>query len=405
MCRAGTLQGISSLRASFRPWSQFGFLIYIPSPSFIWVLIFHYMTSSSKSSISLIIPSNSVFADFISMKLYQNIAPQCAKCRFNWNSCLHSKYANDESFELKTCILKYKIKTGMHIVFKTENIQVIENNLRSFSSLSVSDGAAVHGPEGPRQCAVDCGAGSGGQERSQHQVRDHYFLTYTRLVHSCVCVPFRGCPVLGPRPGVGHERRTPPRHLTGWKIKNKTSRPAPVSRACPLHDDVWRCAVSLFFLLVSSLSFLLSPFLARAPSSCLQGWRMTFEPRAMVHFSVSTCRGNGSVFPLPVCRSVCSQPVGCSASSYLFCFFLPVDGCNRLASSLSSFFYWLPPSLTFFTFQPLCQTAPDNLNEICYQNTAKRCDSVLAVCWAQSGSWQWWGLLSKHDNWRKGQTF
>lgn len=78
------------------------------------------------------------------------------------------------------------------------------------------DGAAVHGPEGSRQCAVDCGAGSGGQERSQHQVRDHYFLTYTRHVHSCVCVPFRGCPVLGPRPEVGHERRTPPlRHLTG----------------------------------------------------------------------------------------------------------------------------------------------------------------------------------------------
>lgn len=43
--------------------------------------------------------------------------------------------------------------------------------------LHLSDGAAIHGPEGPRQCAVDCGAGSGGQERSQHQVRDHYFLT------------------------------------------------------------------------------------------------------------------------------------------------------------------------------------------------------------------------------------
>ena len=114
-------------------------------------------------------------------------------------------------------------------------------------SLPLSDGAAVHGPKGPRQRAVDCGAGSGGQERSQHQVRDHYFLTYTRLVHSCVCVPFRGCPVPGPRPGVGLERSTPPCHLTGWKIKNKTSRPAPISRACPLHDDVWRCAVSLSF--------------------------------------------------------------------------------------------------------------------------------------------------------------
>lgn len=159
-------------------------------------------------------------------------------------------------------------------------------------TLSVSDGAAIHGSEGPCQRAVDCGARSGGQKRSQHQVRDHYFLTYTRLVQSCVCVPFRGCPVPGPRPGVGHERRTPPRHLTGWKNKNKkiklkkTSRPAPDSRACPLHDDVWRCVVSLFFLLVSSLFYFCSPplSLAWATSSCLQGWRMTFEPRAVVHF-------------------------------------------------------------------------------------------------------------------------
>ncbi len=239
-------------------------------------------------------------------------------------------------------------------------MQVIENNLdlfpasSPFPSLSVSDGAAVHGPEGPRQRAVDCGAGSGGQERSQHQVRDHYFLTYTRLVHSCVCVPFRGCPVLGPRPGVGHERRTPPRHLTGWKIKNKTSRPAPVSRACPLHDDVWRCAVSLFFLFVSSslFRFCSPPLWPRPhPPACRAGawplnpglWCTSLSPPVGEMVS--------SVFPLPVCRSVSGQPVGCSASSFLFLFLfflLPVDGCNRLASSLSSFFLLqLPPSLAF----------------------------------------------------------
>lgn len=72
----------------------------------------------------------------------------------------------------------------------------------------------------------------------------------------CVCVPFRGCPVVGPRPGVGHKRRTPPRHLTGWKIKTKHPAP-PFSQACPLHDDVWRCSVSL---LLVSFFFLLSPF-------------------------------------------------------------------------------------------------------------------------------------------------
>lgn len=114
----------------------------------------------------------------------------------NSDSRLHTKVSHDELFALT-------LRRSLTLIWLFVLL------------LPVSDGAAVHGPEGPRQRAVDCGAGSGGQERSQHQVRDHYFLTYTRLVHSCVCVPFRGCPVLGPRPGVGHERRTPPRHLTG----------------------------------------------------------------------------------------------------------------------------------------------------------------------------------------------
>lgn len=283
-------------------------------------------------------------------------------------------------------------------------MQVIKNNLTLFTTdlcflcLS-SDGAAVHGPQGPRQRAVDCGAGSGGQERSQHQVRDHYFLTYTRLVHSCVCVPFRGCPVLGaPAPGVGHERRTPPRHLTGWKIKNKTSSPAPVSRACPLHDDVWRCAVSLFFLLVSLFLFLLAPLFGPGPSSCLQGWRMTFEPRAVVHFSVSTCRGNGQMryfHFLFVGQSATNQPTNQSVALLLvFFFFLLMDATVWLRLS-PPFFLWPPPSLAFlYISAPFCPTAPDNLNEICNQNTAKSCDSVLAVCRARCGRWQWRGLLS-----------
>lgn len=133
-----------------------------------------------------------------------------------------------------------------------------------------SDGAAVHGPEGPCQCAVDCGARSGGQERSQHQVRDHYFLTYTRLVHSCVCVPFRGCPVSGPAPELGPSDAR--RVTSPAKLENKRSRP--VRRVCPLHDDVWRCAVfrspRCFYLF--SLSLLpLAPLLPA-------GWCMTSDP-------------------------------------------------------------------------------------------------------------------------------
>lgn len=235
-------------------------------------------------------------------------------------------------------------------------------------TLSVSDGAAIHGSEGPCQRAVDCGARSGGQKRSQHQVRDHYFLTYTRLVQSCVCVPFRGCPVPGPRPGVGHERRTPPRHLTGWKNKNKKitlkkppSRPAPDSRACPLHDDVWRCVVSLFFLLVSSSLFYFCspPSLWPGPHSpaCRAGaWPLN---PVLWCTSVSTCRGNGQLCFSTSCLSVSQQ-----STTRLFCFqflvflflFLPVYGCNHLASSLSSF---SPPtaSIPHFTihFSPFVQ--------------------------------------------------
>lgn len=266
---------------------------------------------------------------------------------------------------------------------------------------SASDGAAVHGPEGPRQRAVDCGAGSGGQERSQHQVRDHYFLTYTRHVHSCVCVPFRGCPVLGPRPGVGHERRTPPRHLTGWKTKTK--HPAPPPLAEPVHCMMtFGAALSRSsFSLSPLLSFVFAlPSLARAPSSCLQGWRMTFEPRAMVHFSVSTCRGNRPFFHFlfvgqsAVNRLVVLLPVSCCC----FFFFLLMVATVWLRLS-PPFFSWLPPSLFSISldFSPF-------VKQTCCQNTAKCCDSVLAVRWAQSGSWQW-GMLSKHDNWRKVQTF
>lgn len=105
----------------------------------------------------------------------------------------------------------------------------------------------------------------------------------------CVCA-FQRLPCTGAPPrswARATHAAAPPHRLKKKKKKNlikKTSRPD--SRACPLHDDVWRCVVSLFFLLVSSLFYFCSPplSLAWATSSCLQGWRMTFEPRAVVHF-------------------------------------------------------------------------------------------------------------------------
>lgn len=149
----------------------------------------------------------------------ENCPSSVQNVNFQQKQQVEFKMCRDELLCVKT---RYKINTVMCVFSKLRicrSLKIIWLFCLLLSLLlhvfSASDGAAVHGPEGPRQRAVDCGAGSGGQERSQHQVRDHYFLTYTRHVHSCVCVPFRGCPVLGPRPGVGHERRTPPRHLTG----------------------------------------------------------------------------------------------------------------------------------------------------------------------------------------------
>lgn len=86
----------------------------------------------------------------------------------------------------------------------------------------------------------------------------------------CVCA-FQKLPCIGARPRswvrATHAAASPHR------LKNKyfTPRPLPVSPACPLHDDDWRCV--LFFFLLS-----------QASSSCLQGYRMTFEPRVVVHF-------------------------------------------------------------------------------------------------------------------------
>lgn len=147
------------------------------------------------------------------------------------------------------------------------------------------------------------------------------------------------------------------------KITNKISRPAPVSRACPLHDDVWRCVVSLLspclFSFVAAL-----PSLARASSSCLQGWRMTFEPWAVVHFSVSTCRGDGQLRFSTSCLSVSQQ-----STSRLFCFQLLVFlfffifyfllmGATIWLRLSPPFLLQLPPSLAFLFISALLSNCP-----------------------------------------------
>lgn len=136
----------------------------------------------------------------------------------------------------------------------------------------------------------------------------------------CVCA-FQRLPCTGAPPRswarATHAAASPHR------LKNKkTKHPAPPPLAEPVHCMMtFGVALSLysFSLSLLSLLFLLSPSLALATSSCLQGWRMTFEPRAVVHFSVSTCRGNGQIRFSTSCLSVSLQSI-----SRLFCFQLLV---------------------------------------------------------------------------------
>lgn len=99
----------------------------------------------------------------------------------------------------------------------------------------------------------------------------------------CVCVCLSEVALYrGPAPESGTSDAR--RRVTSPAEKQKFSspRPALISRACQLHDDHWRCDVSLLFVLPS----LAGPH----PPACRA--RMTFEPRVVVH-SVSTCWENG----------------------------------------------------------------------------------------------------------------
>lgn len=117
----------------------------------------------------------------------------------------------------------------------------------------------------------------------------------------CVCafqrLPFTGAP---PRSWAQatHAAASPHRLK-----KNETSRPAPVSWAWPLHDDVWRCTLS---------AFVSAPLSGSPPLP-------TILPARLAH--VFRTRGYGALLPPPVGEngplpSASSQKIRCSASSF-----------------------------------------------------------------------------------------
>lgn len=136
-----------------------------------------------------------------------------------------------------------------------------------------------------------------------------------------VCVPFRGCPLLGPRPGAGHKRRTRPRHLTGWKTKH----PAPPQLVEPDH-----CMMTF--------GAALSAFVSAPPSgpphhpACEAGACLS-NPR-LQRTSASTCRGKRPV-------SISEQP-----AEPLFC--------SQLLVLFSSCWRVQPFSFVSLLFSPAC---------------------------------------------------
>lgn len=169
-------------------------------------------------------------------------------------------------------------------IFKIDNMQVIENNLALLLLLSLSASSpfpslfCVRWSSRPwtRRATPTCrGLWSRvrrPREESTPSTRPLFSNIHPPCPLLCVCA-FQRLPCTGAPPRswarATHAAASPHR----LKNKNKTSRPAPVSRACPLHDDVWRCAVSLFFLLVSSLFCFCSPPLwpRPRPPACRAG--------------------------------------------------------------------------------------------------------------------------------------
>lgn len=130
----------------------------------------------------------------------------------------------------------------------------------------------------------------------------------------CVCA-FQRLPCSGAPPRSWAQATYAAASPHRLKNKNKTSRPAPFSQACPLHDDVWRCSVSLFSL---------SPFFF---CSHLFGPGPIILPARLAHdlwtqgygaLLASTCRGNDLLLHFLFVGQSAVNHLGCSTLHFFF---------------------------------------------------------------------------------------
>lgn len=174
-----------------------------------------------------------------------------------------------------------------------------------------------------------------------------------------MCVPFRGALYWGP---LGSVARETPAASPLAKLENK--RPRPDRPVCPLHDDVWRYAVSL-----PSLSFSCLP---RPSPAC----RLAHDPDP----------GSGAS-PVGTVRYIFAPSVCCLASGQQTVVLLPALFC---------LFFWMQPfwlCLSPWTppyFSLLTSLCPTVLNV----GPVYNCVKTKALDRAQ---WSWlWGAVWKH---------
>lgn len=183
----------------------------------------------------------------------------------------------------------------------------------------------------------------------------------------CVCA-FQRLPFYwGPAPELGTSDARG--RVTSPAEKNETSRPAPVSWAWPLHDDVWRCTLSAFVSAPPSGSPPPPVHPACKAGACLLNPRLRCA-------SASTCRGK---WPRYHQRAAKRSVV-------------------LLLVLFSSFWRVQPFSFVSLLFSPAC-LHPSLFSA--FQTLLSTWDQISAQLWqcfncprVQTGCWKW-GMLSK----------